>query len=81
MKRGMTLIFFFKRNFKNQRAETLLIELVALDEAVEEDLSSGIILLSDSMKAGRVGCLGSKELTVLSKATTSDIVGLKAADD
>lgn len=58
-------------------------DVVALDdeEPVEVDVSTLTRLWSESTNTGLVSGLFSQELVLLSKTTTSDIVGLRAGDD
>jgi len=57
-------------------------EAVALDleEAVEVEVSASLVLKLDSTKTGIEGLVCPSDLLLLSEATTSDIVGLAAAD-
>lgn len=51
------------------------------EEPVEVDVSTLTRLWSESTNTGLVSGLFSQELVLLSKTTTSDIVGLRAGDD
>ena len=67
----------------NHLADTVEVETVALDAVVEEPVEAEMsprAFKFDSTKTGIEGCICSNWPLLVSRTTTSDIVGLIAAD-